>query len=446
MAPRWKSVAPQIPEPDTRHSPEIARGASLTARRGSLLPASVLADFERDQDNQEEAGRGGAPDGRRASLGNIGIFVRQTGTGRQDARRGLRFERSHMSAVITGDIAVAGCRRWARSSTEQVAVLRKPGAPAFLAGVQTCGKLWTCAHCQSVAASRRAIEVQGAIDAWQARGGRVALLTMTLRHSLEQPLRESLEALKEAQRRMVRHRAYAEATKVAGLIGKVNAIEVTRGKSGWHPHVHALLFLADDADLPSLRDALSKAWQASLRGLGADATDERGVDLREGASVARYLAKMSAPEWGLADELARSGSKNGRAGSVGFWQLVDAAGDRAATPAARHRAAELVREFASATAGLSSMRWSPGLRDKLGLNAPAMTDAEATAPEERGDADVIALVQPADWREVARERAQVAALEAAERGGQRAVDELLHRLRAIHQGRPPDARHGAPPG
>jgi len=126
------------------------------------------------------------------------------------------------------------------------------------------------------------------------------------------------------------------------------------------------------------------------------------------------------------------------------WQLVDVLGDAAAPAEARQRDARLLREYADATHGTRALSWSPGLKRRF--EVAERTDAELSDAEEQQDAELLALIEPADWCMVAREQVQPEVLEAAERGGQLAVTALLQRLRAIHQGRPLDARHAAPPG
>lgn len=195
-----------------------------------------------------------------------------------------------------------------------------------------------------------------------------------------------------------------------------------------------------------LQGVLADAWRASLAAEGFSASVAHGVKVNGAQRAAGYVAKMSAGEgWGMADEIARAASKTGRHGSRSVSQLVeDMLGDAAAPESARHRASMLLREYVAATHGTRALSWSPGLKRRF--EVAERTDAELSGAEEQQDAELLALIDPADWLMVSGKQVQTDVLEAAERGGQQAVNALLQRLRAIHQGRPPDARHGAPPG
>jgi hypothetical protein len=303
-----------------------------------------------------------------------------------------------------------------------------------------------CAVCAAKLANRRAAEVQRGIDAWRAEGGDVLLVTVTMRHAIGDALAGELAALKAANRKLAQHRAWRrEMVSEAGMVGRITSTEITRGVAGWHAHQHGLVFVRAGVDRAALQAALAPAWVASIKAAGFGAAVDVGLRVDGGHRAGAYVAKLGAGgDWSEADELVRAGSKRGRKGSATFWDLLDVAGDKGATEAQRSRARVLVTEYAEATHGLASLSWSPGLRARLDLEAAA-SDAELVNQQE-GDAELVSLIDPADWQAVREVHAQPDVLAAANRGGQRAVDELLHQLRAIHQGRPPDARHGVPPG
>jgi hypothetical protein len=404
------------------------------------MPDEVLAGFEQHDD------QGVAPDGPGLALGRHGGSVGRSADGKASERRRVRFRRSRLMAALLEHKDLTGCHRWARSSSELVAVARKPGGAAYLGGVQRCGLVHLCSHCQGLIASRRAVEIQQAIDGWSAEGGDVLMVTLTLSHGPAHPLADTLGALKAAGRRLAQHRAFKAATAAAGFIGRVVATELTHGEAnGWHPHQHQLWFVRRGVDQAALQAVLADAWRASIEAEGFGASVAHGVKVNGARRAAGYVAKMAAGDgWGMADEIARAASKTGRQGSRSVWQLVDVLGDAAAPAEARQRDARLLREYADATHGTRALSWSPGLKRRF--EVAERTDAELSDAEEQQDAELLALIEPADWCMVAREQVQPEVLEAAERGGQLAVTALLQRLRAIHQGRPLDARHGAPPG
>lgn len=332
---------------------------------------------------------------------------------------------------------LTGCHRWARSSSELVAVARKPGGSAYLGGVQRCGLVHLCSHCQGLIASRRAVEIQQAIDGWSAENGDVIMVTLTLSHGPAHPLADTLAALKGAGRRLAQHRAYKTAVAAAGFVGRVVATELTNGEAnGWHPHQHQLWFVRRGVNQAELQAVLAEAWRASLAAEGFGASVAHGVKVNGAQRAAGYVAKMAAGDgWGMADEIARAASKTGRNGSHSIWQMVDVLGDAAAPQEAHQRAAQLLREYAAAIHGTRALSWSPGLKRRF--EVAERTDTELADAEEQQGAELLALIEPDDWRMVARGQAQPDVLEAAERGGQMAVNALLQELRAAG---PPPAR------
>ena len=126
-------------------------------------------------------------------------------------RSARKYGRARAMAALLQSRDLAGCHAWMQSKAAPVAVHTKPGAvrSGFFTGLQSCGLVHLCAHCQPKIAARRAGEVQAAVDAWTAEGGSVLLVTLTLSHGRADPLATTLGALKGAGQRMARHRAFA---------------------------------------------------------------------------------------------------------------------------------------------------------------------------------------------------------------------------------------------
>lgn len=373
-------------------------------------------------------------------LGIYGGFVRQTDpeTGEvqaegdvKQAKRRRKYARARTMARLLQHKDLAGCHAWQTACHSPVAVHVKPSVErgGFFSGLQTCGLVHLCAHCQPKVAARRAREVQHAIDAWTAQGGEVLLVTLTLSHGPTDPLAATLGALKDAGRRAVRHRAWQEATRAAGLAGRIVATEYTHGANGWHPHQHQLFFVRAGIDRGALERELWRAWCASLQRAGATATREHGLRVDGGELAARYVAGMEegGSTWTMADELTRSASKAGKGGGRSVWELVDVAADPAQTDEARAGAALLLREYARETKGTKALKWSPGLRARFGLGD--VTDEELAEAPDDPDTLPMAFVAPDDWPHVLRHRAQPDVLTAAEDGGAQAVRVLVAGLR-----------------
>lgn len=349
-----------------------------------------------------------------------------------ETKRSRKYSRARSMAKLLQHKDLAGCHAWAQSKTSPVAVNVKRAVQrsGFFTGLQSCGLVHLCAHCQPKVAARRAHEVQVAIDAWMLKGGAVLLVTFTLSHGRADPLVDTLGALKASGRRVVQHRAFKSLAPAVGLVGRIVATEYTHGANGWHPHQHQLWFVRSGLDLAAVKGALDPVWQASLVKSGFTASDAHGVRVDGGERAAQYVAKMSTGDtWGLADELVRSASKVGRNGSRSVWQILDTWADRLAPEADRGQAARLLREYAEVTKGTKALTWSPGLKKRFDL---AEVSDEVLAEEAQDETTkLVTLLQVEDWRYVLRHRAQADVLTAAEDRGSVGVAELVQRLHDV---------------
>jgi hypothetical protein len=348
-----------------------------------------------------------------------------------DEVRRTKYRRQRSIAAAISDKEVASCGRTMLGS--EAAVQSKTVAAVrglFFSGLRTCGKAWLCPCCQSKLSTRRATEAQKAVDAHKANGGETLLTTFTLSHARSDALASTLGALKDAMRRMKRHRSHAAAMKVAGLVGSIIATEITHGGNGWHPHMHVLMFVADGADRVALKAALDKAWQSALAASGYTASDARGVRVDGGDQAAAYVSKMAdgAGAWTLANEIAQTGAKVGRKGSRAVWELVDALADPDAK--VRATAQALLCEYAAATHKLRALTWSPGLKKHFAV--ADKTDDELLA-EADTETSTICTINRSDWWLVCRNDARADVLAAAESAGAAGVAALLALLR--HQDR-----------
>lgn len=301
----------------------------------------------------------------------------------------------------------------------------------FFSGLVQCGSVWVCPVCAPKVAEHRAKDVQRGIDYWLHVGGGALMVTLTFSHSRFDRLADLMARFPAALRRLKSGRAYQRLQQDFGIVGEIRALEVTHGnENGWHPHTHALAFTHRPL-LPIERQRfearLYLLWRAACakEGIG-DPSFERGVHVRPAKDAADYIAK-----WGFAQELTRAHIKTAKGKRRTPWQLLAdySRGDR--------RAAWLFREFAQAFKGRRQLYYSPGLRQRLGLNEE-LTDQEALALPEPEPRELVCEIQPEHWRLVVRYKAHAAILDAAEHGAGAAVDALLDRLRVRDLSRAPD--------
>lgn len=215
---------------------------------------------------------------------------------------------------------------------------------ASLHGLMTCGSVWACPRCSAVIASTRAAEIGAAVRECYRQGGRVYLLTLTMRHSRRDGLADLWDSLSngwrsvfgtrqwtgQKERTVQRKDALVVLPEIMGdaerfdIAGVTRVVEATYGKPelgghGWHLHIHALVFSATslstglveglenilgcevDRDWLSRNAFAARIYQRWSQGLvkagcrmpGAVAVDVREIDDEGAEYVGRYLSKAT---------------------------------------------------------------------------------------------------------------------------------------------------------
>jgi hypothetical protein len=263
----------------------------------------------------------------------------------------------------------------------------------------------------------RSIEVGEALRQAESRGMGVAMLTLTVRHSLGQPLADLFSRQEKAWRALQQSRAWRVAAARVGLVGMITAREVTYGVAGWHPHRHVALVTSRPygrCELEAWGEAVGREWLHQLGRVGLTAIQRYGVDVTPvtGTALARYLEKVEGVAadgrpTAAARELVRGDLKTGRRGGVTAEELAEMVCDGEVAAVA------LWLEYARATEGRRMLTWTRGLRELLACELEA-TDDELAALDVGGV--VVALIEGEGWDVLARSCATVQVLEAAEAG------------------------------
>lgn len=348
--------------------------------------------------------------------------------------RARRFARLAAARKLLGTgHRVNACHRVPAKNAGAVEVWRKRSdgecqCGAHFRGVMVCGSVWLCAVCGSKISERRRAELQTAIALWQAEGGAVWLATYTFSHGRHDVLAETLDKLAKARKRMKQGKVYDAIREDFGMVGTVQAFEITHGPAhGWHPHIHELVFVRAGADRAEFRERMYEKWRrACVRsGLG-EPSREHGFDVRGGEEAARYVSKGVG--WGLEQEMTKGHIKDGRGKNRSPGQLLDCAADPLADEAHRGEARALWLDYAAAMKGKQQLRWTPGLKSRFAL--VDLTDEELAAQVEE-DAILLARISLDDWHVIARHGLQASVLSLAESGGSEAIDALLSVYRGV---------------
>lgn len=292
-------------------------------------------------------------------------------------------------------------------------------------GLQVCGSVWHCPVCAAKVSMQRCIELKNAILRAAELGYKVVMVTYTARHDYKTVLKDQLEAMTEAHRAVWRGETAKRLKEQFGVLGMIRTLECTHGRNGWHPHIHALIFVPNDCDVVGFGSALRLRWE--LMALKSGLTmNKHGFDIQDNAQkVADYIAKWGHfPSWSDADELARWHTKigRGRDGNEHYtpWQLLDFAdhGDE--------KAGELWKEYALTYYNRKQLHWSPGLRKKLGM-LKEETDEEL-AEKESEDAKTLYEIRlnHAQWGWIKGNDMRVELLELVEKCS---ADEVIDRCK-----------------
>jgi hypothetical protein len=331
--------------------------------------------------------------------------------------------------VLPDNSRLSGCLRTRLPRRPTVNVYAHPQHQSASYGdLMRCGSVWCCPVCAAKVSEKRRVELEAGIVAHRAKGGLVLLVSFTVAHGIGDDLPLLLRRFTAAERAMKRSGGYGRLKGRVGLVGTVRALEVTYGRAhGFHPHAHALYFVAADTDVAAFAAELFRLWQHAAERQGLT-MNVRGLDVRATVgAVGTYVAK-----WGVAAELTNAGAKGGRAGGLTPWELLahfDATGETWAR--------DRFRDYAGAFKGRHQLTYSPGLKAALGLDSePEKTDAELAAEVEDG-AVWVGELSPGAWALIVRHEARAMVLNAVVAGGWEAVEALLVRLWAVEaRGRP----------
>lgn len=210
-------------------------------------------------------------------------------------------------------------------------VEEEEGYRVRFSGVMTCGSPWACPVCSSRLARDRGEALARAAARLVGLGYRAVHVVLTVRHTRGEALADVFGALSSAWRWAWGHRRVKAFFRG---VAYARSVEVTFGRNGWHPHIHALLLVPAHRDPWALEDPLWEAWSEAVEAVGwapssRDAYSFEVVESEEDLGhVSRYVGKGS---WGLGLEVAGGPLKGGHQGLTPF-ELLGAAWAGGAIP------------------------------------------------------------------------------------------------------------------
>lgn len=312
----------------------------------------------------------GQEDAHAASLGIvIKDFVRHGG-----GRKASKYRLQRFAAEAFPDHRGLAICCWKRTPDRPGVEVRgepKEGGgfkTASFSGLAVCGS-HLCPVCGPRIADLRRDEVAKIIDWATGQGLHPVMLTLTTANKSGDHLAPMADAQKAALRRLKNDRRYQK--RKPDIEGVVSAFETTHGGNGWHPHIHLLLLVKARTMGKALRlvAGLRAAWVAAAKAEGLHA-GRAGFKANAGEKAAQYMAK-----WDLAHEVASAPSKKGRDKGKTPGQLLRDAYEGDA------QALVLWAEYARAMKGKSVLRFSPGLKEKAGIDE--VSDEDAAKPDDK---------------------------------------------------------------
>lgn len=243
--------------------------------------------------------------------------------------------------------------------------------------LMVCGRVWQCPICARRITEKKRQQLDQAVRNPEYKP---FLITYTLRHNAGDSLAALVDDLLAALRWMKNHRAFKTVSEEYAFSTFVRSLECTHGNwidnqnhNGWHPHCHELIFIpagvAEYVNVDGLRGELFPVWQRALEKFGRSAL-EVAMDIQAGdQQIGDYVAK-----WGLSHEVAKGPVKKARLEGFTALQLLQLSweGDQ--------RAGQLYVEYNLAMHNRNQLRWGPGAKELLGVDADATDDELADSP------------------------------------------------------------------
>jgi hypothetical protein len=381
-----------FPSKSTTRTAAIPQGnagpATPAAQRGRTGPAGPLGTY---------TNTAAAPlpelDITDSETGEIHTFQRQedgTLTEKFDPKKHRR-ERNQrkraVRAILGPNHRTSKCLFVACSTSVQVLKDQQTGIARY-SGLTICGRIWTCPVCAAKVSTRRAEELRLAVDRAADLGLKVALLTVTSRHTRGDPLKPLVGAQLKAWGAMTEHRQWKNLKAEMGVQGVIRNIEITRGENGWHPHMHALVFYRHDVDLQQIEKRFSELWQHCSVKVGLRRpSDDHGLTLQDGSHASKYVSK-----WGVEHEMTKAHLKTARKHGRTPFQILQDYADKID----QNLNAQLFQEYAEAMFRKQQLYWSQGLKKLLAV--ADKTDEEVAAEEGERPTHHLLDISNGDWR------------------------------------------------
>ncbi len=205
-----------------------------------------------------------------------------------------------------------------------------------------CESVWVCPTCAYKKTRLRQDQIREIIKLHNNSGCSFYFVTLTIRHTYNDPLTVLINNIQSAWRQITKERLLKPLFKSANFI---QSLEIRHSfVTGWSPHYHAVFMSPDKEKITPLFDSLIDSWTKKT---GSEKKGQKVLEATDEESLSEYIAKIS-----LASELTDGQIKTSRKGnSVSYFDMLN--------DTAKYR--KQIEEYAAATKGVRSLRKSKGL-------------------------------------------------------------------------------------
>ncbi len=337
--------------------------------------------------------------------------------------------RNYNHHTFGGHTRIGNCAR--RPIGSNIALKRTENGTVHASGLMQCGSVHACPPCAAKIRYQRATEIDHKAKAHLEPGGGLVFLTVTLPHTLSENLADLWDVVAKAWSQIITGKAYygnkttTGAKEEFGIVGFIRAFDLTHSPTtGWHPHLHVLIFLNKpitelDDEFWELKAWFRHRWTTRIGNLtGKTVHDTFGVhaeSVKNASGVGTYVSKINM-------ELARSDLKKARAyGSRTPFQILEAAIDL------RHpNDRRLWVEYVSASKGRQIITITKNLKQMYPPEEVEQSDEEIANAKQEGDTEL--LINRSVWRHIADRHPKLIAqiISAQQNEGATQVFRIIH--------------------
>jgi len=329
--------------------------------------------------------------------------------------RSERYALQSVARIALPDERVSKCLRMSLNKSLVEVWKHRKTDKAFFNGLAVCGSVWHCPVCAAKISERRKIELLKAFEQHKKNKGYIAMLTLTISHTIFDKLSDVLNRFNKALTKFRSGRAYNDIRQKMKMLGTIRVFEVTYGKNGYHPHCHIGIFYYKNCDLKDIENEMYELWKKATEKFNLKIDREHGIKLERAENANEYLSKHGT--WSLENELSKSHIKKGRLDSLTPFDFL-----RKYLETNDKKFLSLYKEYAECFKGKRQIQWSRGLKQHFDLEEK--TDEEI-AKEKVEQADLLGLLDINQWRYILKYEKRSALLDLCELVGFDSALEIL---------------------